>query len=590
MMIQFNSLGIPSFFPFFHGKENSSSIQKPETLQKFTQLLASDQCSFDQLFEWKEELKNILLNGQDSNELDQFFKKMTAWGVEKEPQRIMSLLSEVISLETLEKIIQFKSGNSLTSAIDLAKKNVLDCPNFSDSSLSGQLCAEWKVYRPIIIYFIPNLLNIFLGAFNFLDSNKKFSTLWEKHLLLEIIYKFFVIPYCLIQMLQPVLQVPAKVYCVAAMIIMVSGVLISIYQRRFRPVPDEIINCENLDKQMEQGIIDPTVTEPQQIDQLIAALTAHNAILLIGRSGEGKTALIHHLIQLKHQKKLPQKLQELSFFEADCGLMISNLTFGHSELINQTKEQMRGFDDKILLFFDEFYQLAENKGAYLAFKKRFLRDQPQSKCVLAVTLKEWDKLKELDTDYSFRSRIYRMKIGESSDDHVRKIVKNYLIHFARDVPISVDAVDKVLELSTVNNNSLDVGRPAKAEELLKTAIGWSRAALDHHYGPIQIDEGLLEKNYAGIEKLKRTLVKRDQFQREYYRLSHRIAGEKIDSSISQKDKLLYLWYCFYAKEIIEDKIKEELKEIDQKIPVDVNAALIQRAFDYIKEIEESLDG
>ena len=92
----------------------------------------------------------------------------------------------------------------------------------------------------------------------------------------------------------------AKVYLVTATIIVAIGLLVSIYQRWLRPLPDEIVNCTNLDKQMEKGVIEPKVGQTREMEKLISALEGGLNVLLIGRSGEGKTSLVHHLIALKH--------------------------------------------------------------------------------------------------------------------------------------------------------------------------------------------------------------------------------------------------------------------------------------------------
>src|SRR5262249_40554923 len=152
------------------------------------------------------------------------------------------------------------------------------------------------------------------------------------------------------------------------------GIVLSCYQRWFRPIPDEIINCTNLDKKMEQGYIEPKVGQAKEMEHLIAALEGDKNVLLIGLSGEGKTALIHHWVQLKHQGLLSEKLQQLTVHEVDCGLMISSLTYGHAELINQTKSQTDDFEENILFFLDKFDQIAGNNAAFHAFNKRFLED------------------------------------------------------------------------------------------------------------------------------------------------------------------------------------------------------------------------
>lgn len=619
-------------FKFTEKKIKETPFDNSHSLDDLAKILTQPNSQLDQWIEWKNEIKTcISKHSKELAELDKLFEILTDWAIKKNPQKAMQVLVEIVNLDLLTEVIKAKKGleDQFESIFELAVENALICPEPPDTSVNGWLFNEWKRCRPIILYMIPNLLNIFLGAFNFLDTHKKFTTLWEKHLLLEIMYKFFIIPFCLIQILQPILVVNAKVYLVAALVIVATGILISSYQRWFKPLPDEIVNCTNLDKQIENGVLDPKVGQKEDIDRLIAALEVHDSVLLRGLSGEGKTALIHHFIQLKHENKLPNKLKELKVFEADCGLMISNLSFGHSELINQTKDQIIGYENRILLFFDDFYQMANNKTAFLAFKKRFLADSPHCKCIMALTSKEWEALKELDSDYSFRRKTYRMKITPSNDEQIRKIIKNYQFHFALDVPVNENAVEAVIQLSGEKDYLPDIGRAAKAEELFKTAIGKSRASLNHHYGLIQLDENELKTNRKLIYTVKKIIAHQQKMYIDFCRLTHIFAktisqntkktkedaeislnhlGEtdvfdpEIDDvvddkivksfntkeSVSEKDQILYLWYSFYAKKAMESLLESELKKIHSDIPVEVNEALIKRVHHEIKEVEDVL--
>lgn len=634
-MIFIDSYLLPSYFNshFVPQEKPTSPFNGVRNLDDLADMMTSEDCNLDQWLEWKNEIKEWIANhANDLDQLDHFFTTLTEWGMGRNPQKTMAVLVDIVSVDILTKVVsdkQRKSDNPFTNIVELACENATECPEPSDTTLKGRLCQEWKRFRPIIIYFIPNLINIFLGAFNFLDSHKKFTTLWEKHLLLEIVYKFFVIPYCLIQVLQPFLVVTAKVYLVTALIIMTTGVLISCYQRWFRPLPDEIVNCVNLDKQAELGHLDPKVGQAEEMDRLIAALEAHDSVLLLGLSGEGKTTLIHHFIQLKREGKLPKQLQELRVYEADCGLMISSVNFGHSELINQTKDQIDGHEDKVLLFFDDFYQIATNKAAFLAFKKRFLEDKPRCKCILAMTFKEWEEIKKaeskLDIDYSFRRRVHRLKIASSTDEQIRKMIKNYHLHFAPDVPVAEEAIEAIVELSDTEGYLPEIGRAAKAEEIFKTAIGICRAAFHHHYGSLELDETELRVNHKSIQKVKKILAHQQKMNRDYYRLSHLFANaimkeeskdqedmeidfdhlEELDifdpdsdvedeepkrtihlKGISQQDQVLYLWYCFYARTALKKVLESEVAKINPAIPIQINEFLIEQVFDDLRELEE----
>jgi hypothetical protein len=616
---------------FLQRKEDSSPFKDLHDLDALARVLTSKECRLDQWVAWKNDIKAFIL--EHSNNLEQlnaFLTSVTEWGIERNPQRTLAVLVDVVSLEILTCVVTAKQQNPprpFTNIFDLAVENASHFPEPADTSLKARVHSEWRKCRPVILYFIPNLINIFLGAFNFLDSHKKLTTLWEKHLLLEIVYKFFIIPYCLIQILQPMFVVTAKVYLVAALVIVALGILVSCYQRWFRPIPDEIAGCTNLDKQMERGVIEPKVGQVNDMACLIAALEMHDSIVILGRSGEGKTALVHHFTQLKHEGKLPKKFQGLTIYEADCGLMVSSASFGHSEIINQIKDQIAGYEDKLLLFFDDFYQIANNKAAFLAFKKRFLQDQPRCKSILALTFKEWEEIQQIDLDCSFRRKIFRMEISPSTDVQIRQVLKNFQFHFAQDVPITEEAIQAVVEISTRKDYLPDIGSVAKAEEIFKTAIGRCRATYHHYYGDLELDQEQLDKTHQLVQKVKKIIAHQQKMNREYHRLSylfskcvvkehverpesieiHQDQLDKIDiwsedntemkisisilpsipkESISEKDQILYLWYCFYAREAMKKLLHREMSQLDPQISIQVNKDLINRCLPRIRAQRE----
>lgn len=573
---------IPNYFNccVSHKKEKISPFQKLKDLKELAKTLTSADCDFDQWKVWKGDIKKFISTYSDDwEDLDEFFTTITEWGIDKNPQKVMGIFAEILDLDILTDVISTKCEDAeipFDNVFEWAAENASICPKPIETSVKANFLAEWKRYRPIVLYFIPNLVNIFLGAFNFLDSQKKYTTLWEKHLLLEIVYKFFIIPYCLITLLRPVFVIPAKVYMVAALIIVATGVLVSFYQRWLKPLPDEIVNCTNLDKKMEQGLIGPKVGQAKEIQRLIAALEVDRNVLLIGQSGEGKTALMHHFIQLKQQKKLSEELEKLTVYEVDCGLMLSNVNYGHSELINQIKDQIDGFEDKVVLFFDEFDQVLTNKGAFQVFKKRFLEDEPRTKFVATISTKEFKELRKHDIDSSFWRRVYPIVLDSSSDEQNELIIRDLIYRVAKDVPVTEDAIQEILKVSADEDYMPDIGRSAKAIKILMDALGLCRAAYNPHYVSIELIEAkqeyknlmlkvinpvkaspailkqkkklqsrikILEKdllqNKKHIKKIREINAQQQKMNSEYYRLTHLLAQTVPD--------------------LIEDKASDDLK-------------------------------
>lgn len=624
---------IPNFYPtnfysyFTHKKSDKSPFDSLKNLKQLADTLTSVTCDMNQWMLWKRDIQTFLSSHLvDEAGLDDFLMRITEWGVERDLEKTMAIIGEVVGLDALIRVISFKQKNSNTpfNIHKWAAENVPCDVEFRKSSGKVAPIGEWKRYRPIVLYFIPNLINIFIGAFNFLDPQKKFTTLWEKYLLLDIIYKFLMIPSRLANVLQPTFKTETKSYLVAAVIIAATGLLISFYQRWLRPLPDNIVHCTNLDRHMEKGFIQPKIGQEIEIKQLITALGMNKNVLLIGRAGEGKTALMHHLIQLKFEKKLPENLQKLSVYELRCGEMISHMSYGHSELINHVREQIDGHEDQIILFFDEFYQVATNPSAFLAFKKRFLEDEPRAKFVATMTLKELNKLQTLDEDGSFMSRIFPMII-RSSDHQTRLVIEDFVRREIKDLIITDDAIETLLKISSDENNSPEIGLPRKAIKILTDAIGLCRAAYDPHYVPSELSElrqaqeqyealtimairhvkeipEVLERRQAAkekiqkfskqldkdknqLKKIRKIIDQQQQTNDKYFKLADRLVQE---DSITQHEQSICLWYYFYALDAIKKVLQVTMNEVSPEIPVQVDAKLINHVYRNSKEIETSL--
>lgn len=607
----------PVPLPFFRKK---SPFEGLKTVTELEKLLSNS--NLEQWLSWKKEIRDFIsCHASEKEELDRLLTALTKYGFEKNPQMLSAFIVEIISLDLLTEIVKEKQSiKSFHNIKNLAAENAKYCEKTAHLPTSS----EWQRYRPLVLYFIPNLLNLFLGAFNFLDIRKKYTTLWEKYLLIEIVYKFFVVPYVLFKILEPFIDVTAKVYVATVAIIVGVGLLLSIYQRWLRPIPDEIVNCRNLDKLMSKGTIEQKVGETKELNRLIESLSIDQNVILIGKTGEGKTSLVHHLVALKHQKKLPEKLQKLSIFEVSCGGLMSTVNYGHAELISQLKEQCEGFDEKILFFFDDFGQISEDKKAFETFKTKFLEEKPHSKFIATITLSNFqDILKKLDTDGSFEQRVDPIVI-QCSDDQMKLILGDLKERQAKKIPVSADAIKKTIELSSKNDYLPSTGRPAKAIKIFNRAIGRCLSAFSADFVSPQLmqarkelkcikkDSGEiaavpdslkeqvrkkeaeihslekeLAKNIRQAQVIKKLVESQNEMNRKYRHLSHDFPQR---AHIHQQEQILYLWLSFYARSSIETLIQAEIKKVRAHLPVQVDENLIQEMYEELKEVKNNVQG
>ena len=612
------------------------------SMQGLTLLLTSRDCNFEQWLTWKEEIKDFIHKHQDDLlGLDNFLKSMTEWGIERNPQKTIHFLIDILSLDLLTKIVKFKKEKTeapFNNIFEWAAEHAPFCPKIPHGNES-QLLSEWRKFRPVVINFVPNLLNIFLGAFNFLDAHKKYTTLWDKHLILEIIYKFFLIPYCLVKILNPFFTMTTKVYLVSALIIAAVGIALSCYQRWLRPLSDEIVNCTNIDKQIEKGLIEPKV-ETKELQRLIAALEVDSNVLLIGNSGDGKTALWHHFTQKKHAGELPEKLQKLSVFEVDCGGIVSSYTYGVSEIINQMMDQIFGYHEEVLFVFDELFPILSNKDASKAFKKRFLEDRPHARFVASITFNEFEEIKKLDIDGSFRRRVVPILINSSNDDQIRLILRSIVNREALDIPIGDDAIEAILEISNLKEYLPGIGRPAKAIKILKDAISFCRCSYHPDYVSTELSKALEE--YKGFGKptndshslkrirdlraqinvvkdklmvnkqqalkIKKLMEEIQRMNANYYKYTHQLAqiAQQDDEqfnieehkkrnqpaikkeSIGRDVQIRYLWYYFYSIDAMKRKLQTEIDKVRPHMPVKVDRELVYEVYNDSKMIDKKI--
>jgi predicted AAA+ superfamily ATPase len=569
---------------------------------------------------------------RETGQLDHFVTQMMPKMLGHDPLTALKFFSEILSLDALKGLAQLKVHQKnlpvpFDNVYDWAAERVSYCPWKAAPTLGQRVSTEGKRCKQLVFDFIPNLLNTFLSAFKVLVAQRTPASLWEYYLKFDIISKLLLITaYALIQMLQPFFQTTAKTCLAAVSIILGGGIILGCYQKWLKPLPSEILHCTNVDKLMDLENIQTKVGQASELNQVISVLLTgfeesdaakQNNVLLVGKSGSGKTSLLQQFVQLKKEGQLPAKLQELRVFEIDCGMLISSVSFDHGDLINQIKEQISGHENNVLFFLDGVDHLVKNPGAWRTFRKRFFEDQPSPRFIATTTFKEMEKIQELDEDGSFLSRVEKVLI-EDNEMQCRLVLEEYLKHNGTRLTVTKEAVDAVLELSRTENYLPQIGRPRKAIRIMEAAIGrcewtynWSAHAQlespllkEVRQGLLQIERPLsrnLTENPAElaslrqyrerireiqeidleqkrrIQKIKKIEEQQLIFRENYFKLTHQLAnGERNNVSDAQKKE--YILSYFYGIEALKTMLENQFNQIDPSHPVQVNEGLIRAVF------------
>lgn len=627
-MLYFNTYNplfhhIPSFFPF---SKKESLLKGVHTLTQLREKLGAN-FTVQQWESSRNEIKKIIQNHSTNlEELNLFINEALEWGINQGHYSIEKELADLIDINTLKKLAIKKNQGISINVHELAKTVLSISPPPKQLTFRDKVFNTLRIVRMISFPIFPNLFNMAYEIAALINSPRKFKTLWDRYLLIELAYKFFLIPQLLIKTLTPVLVVPATVYIVAAAIFFAGSIAVTLYQRWYRIVPNEIVNCKNLDHEFEFGTIKPKVGQAEAIHKVILKLMGSN-VLLIAKSGEGKTALVNRLVQLKHEGTLPQELARLNFFSLHGGDLMGHTTFGHSEMLIHTKDSIRGLEDRLIIFFDEIDQLTTNEICFQNFKQRFLsEDEAAPKIIAATTEDGYKAILKADKDGSFLQRIVPFELEAASDSQCRMIINELLERSARDLPCTVKAIERVLQLSTKREGAYDylpnVGRLAKIKKIMSAVIGRCRLAYSSNYCSkelasakdkyknLQSNLGLFHrKSSTQLSELNNACSQVNAFQTELDDLKkktkkihdtviHRFNAEsefyQISSQLSQRPSQVelekrFLLHRFYVEESYDKVIQGQIDQIKSKMDVEINEDLVKAVYQELEIEQKNLD-
>ena len=319
--------------------------------------------------------------------------------------------------------------------------------------------------------------------------------------------------------------------------------------------------CVDLEKEFEDGKIDPIIGREKEIDKVINILSrkTKNNPILVGEPGVGKTAIVQGLAQRISKGDVPASLIGRKIYSLDMGLLIAGAVF-RGEFEARLKDVIgeAQADPNIILFIDEIHTIigagsAGGSGSLDAaniLKPSLSRGELS--CIGATTLDEYRK--QFKKDAALERRFQMVVVEEPSQEDTKKMLiglkRSYEKH--HNLKINDDAIKAAVDLSSrfINDRFL----PDKALDVIDEAAAYVRSK---HSGSNYF------KEIKKLEEKKRGL----QIEKE-----KAIESEKYDEALVIKEKESRAEH--FINEIISAQEKENASIIKDPVGFDEVAEII----------------
>jgi MoxR-like ATPase len=390
----------------------------------------------------------------------------------------------------------------------------------------------------------------------------------------------------------------------------------------------------NLNAEARQGRLRRTIGRREQLDIVKNCLTTPPGQkpcipILVGEPGVGKTQLIEGLALSIQNGEIPH-LKGKKVFVVNTASLSEWGNFSeqgaYSSRLDTLFEQITGFEDQIILFFDEAHNAGvaaqrgpgstETAGTLLETLKTKLIER-NILAVLATTTEEYET--HIATNKAFTDRIRRVDFPSLSQEET-KILLQEKVGFGSNNPVEVtdDAIEAVLTTAEQHLLHQKRSNPRKSSDILQEAINyvyaWTPKKFDDEIEKKELEQrallnqcridrrktpgwSRLEAGQQALRQLQQieaeltTLYQQRTTQRAVFETITRLRSLEpiytrreyemvhyLKRSTSEAAQKTYLFMQFVLLPQLRSMFEEEAIKLGEKMPLRVDAAVVNQLF------------
>ena len=335
----------------------------------------------------------------------------------------------------------------------------------------------------------------------------------------------------------------------------------------------------NLNKQAEDGKIDPVIGRDEEIERVIQILmrrTKNNPIL-IGEPGVGKTAISEGLAQRIVEGEVPRIIEDKTILSLDLASMLAGTKYrgDFEDRLKKLFDELSKHDD-VVLFIDEFHMVlgagaAEGSMDAANILKPILA-KGDIQIIGATTIEEYRKY--IEKDSALTRRMQPIQVEEPSLADTRKIIygvkDKYETHHG--VEITDEAINAAVELTDryINDRFL----PDKAIDVIDEAMSKIRIKSYQEEQDINPEDKIRELTIQKEEAVRdqdfeKAAELRDKINQPQFEIEAEIEKknkEKANLFIDYDDiaSIVASWSKVPVTKLTEDE-KEKYANIDHEL-------------------------
>lgn len=275
-------------------------------------------------------------------------------------ENLPELVSRITELFTSDEMVKLGNENPKFEEARIAfmakSADFHDELIFKDPNPTGLL----KYYH-IVANFLHGILDTILMAFSFFEIGQEPGSSWEASHMLQVYGQLFGIPLILMTFLSTILASPATAVLATAGILASVVVLLLVYVKYFKPMPENTRDTICLTAMVERGETEEIIGCEEDVQHMLNSVMAGQKVLMIGQSRVGKTkrflALAQYLYKNRNNPNIPKWVRELRVMYLNApdivGMNMGGGEGGGGDKMSRLRTRTEKFWHKTLWCIDE---------------------------------------------------------------------------------------------------------------------------------------------------------------------------------------------------------------------------------------------
>jgi ATP-dependent Clp protease ATP-binding subunit ClpA len=274
---------------------------------------------------------------------------------------------------------------------------------------------------------------------------------------------------------------------------------------------------ENITAKVKAGKINPIHGRDKEIEEIIQKLSMdrYNNVLLLGKAGVGKTAVVNGLaLKLVQDKSISEKLKNVKIFDVPISNIIRDTSVAGSleAKISNLRDEVKAHRKEVIIFIDEFHQLMSNETIRNILKPALANGE--FPCIGATTDVEYQQF-VANVDPAFEQRFLKINIDELPKDVVKAIFQKIVEKSELNITVN----DRELDYLYYCCKKLEplLALPRSGEKILVNILEQVKKG-------DTITKDII-KNHFSVGKVSNKLNEHSEYNKVYEGVAHVIKGQ-----------------------------------------------------------------